>query len=168
MPAGRLARRSDPHDWNRFDNYLKTHQGYLAHWERIGFLLEDALEWRFEEDWSRITIRGRLHFRGGYSIAVDKVLEVRSIRGRCEVRTKYYAYQALRTTPDEEVRRLFRYDNDHQYTREGHPDEHHKHIVDEAGQEHVIWVGRQNWPTLHKVIDELFTLALQLDGTLWQ
>ena len=168
MPGARPGQHGDPHDWNRFDNYLKTHQGYLAYWERAGFLIEDALEWRAEKAESRIMIRGRLHFLGGYTIAVDKILEVRSTRGRREVRTVRYSYQALRTLPDGQVRELFRYDNDHRYVREGHPDEHHMHVFDQAGNEHIIWVGRDNWPTLHRVINELYDLALQLNGGLWQ
>ncbi|MCX2728583.1 hypothetical protein OO015_13920 [Thermomicrobium sp. 4228-Ro] len=64
---------------------MKTHQGYLAFWERRGFLINDALEWRTEEGGNRITLLGRLHFRGGYSLAVDKVFAVRVTRGRREV-----------------------------------------------------------------------------------
>lgn len=183
MPGGRPGRRSEgtprdagiargrrghPHGWNSLDNYLKTHDGYLTYWERVGFLLEDALEWRIEEDEDRIVVRGRLVFLGGYSIAVDKVLGVRFARGRREVRTIRYAYQALRAMPDGQVRELFRYDNDHRYVREGHPDEHHEHVFDSKGRERVIWVGRENWPTLHQVIERLFALALQINDTLWQ
>lgn len=140
MPGGTPGRRGDPHGWNRLDNYLKTHQGYLAYWERWGFLVEDALEWRAEEGGSRITIRGRLHFLGGYSVAVDAVLEVRFTRRRHEVRTVRYAYQALRTLPGGQVRELFRYDNDHRYVRVGHPDEHHKHVFSQTGRERELWV----------------------------
>jgi hypothetical protein len=168
MPGARPRQRGDPHGWNSLDNYMKTHQGYLAYWERRGFLINDALEWRMEEGGSVLTIRGRLHFRGGYSIAVDKVLTVRIARGRCEVQTVRYAYQVLRALPDGQACKLFRYDNDHQYRREGHPDAHHKHVYDRNGNEQVVWVGRENWPTLHKVIDELYELALQLNDTLWQ
>lgn len=168
MPGARPGQHGDPHGWNSLDNYVKTHQGYLAFWERRGFLINDALEWRTEEGGNRITLRGRLHFRGGYSIAVDKVLAVRVARGRREVQTVRYAYQALRELPDGQVRELFRYDNDHQYSREGHLDAHHKHVYDRHGKEQVVWVGRDNWPTLHKVIDELYELALQLNDTLWQ
>lgn len=133
-----------------------------------GFLVEDALEWRAEEGGNRISIRGRLHLPHGYSIAVDKVLEVRVTWRRREVRIVRYAYHALRTFPDAQVRELFRYDNDHRYVREGHPDEHHKHVFDQKGREQVLWVGREHWPTLHKVIDELYGLPLQLNGTLWK
>lgn len=34
MSGARPGERGDPHGWNRFDNYLKTHQGYLAYVER--------------------------------------------------------------------------------------------------------------------------------------
>ena len=55
------------------------------------------------------------------------------------------------------LRQIFRYDNDHIYTRERYPDAFHKHVFSSRTWKEieVVHVGRENSPTLLEVIDEL-------------
>jgi hypothetical protein len=80
---------------------------------------------------------------------------------RHRVRSVVFRYQAQFADPPH--RRIFRYDNGHIYSREGHPDAFHKHIFSnrtwrETSVEHV---GRDQFPTLLEVIDELFDWWVQ-------
>ena len=55
-------------------------------------------------------------------------------------------------------RTIFRYDNFHAYTREGHPDAHHKHLFDLTTWQEIPppeWIGEAHWPHLSDVITEL-------------
>jgi len=55
-----------------------------------------------------------------------------------------------------EDRPIFRYDNAHKYR--GHSDEHHKHCFDPSNWEEIgrpVWVGRDQWPHLDEIIEEL-------------
>lgn len=96
---------------------------------------------------------GDLFCKGGLVIHVDKTLEVDDRR---RVRGRLYRYQAQFVTPP--VREIFRYDNAHVYSKEGHPDAYHKHVFSPFTwkQIDVAHIGRQDWPTLQDVIDELF------------
>ena len=49
---------------------------------------------------------------------------------------------------------IFRYDNSH--PTKGHSDDHHKHELDlETGKETRIWIGRERWPLMSEVFDEI-------------
>jgi hypothetical protein len=56
-----------------------------------------------------------------------------------------------------------RYDNDHTYEREGHPDAFHKHIFSDRTwrETEVVHIGRDSFPTLAEAIDELYQWWLE-------
>lgn len=99
-----------------------------------------------------VRLKGSLFCRGGLVLHVDILLE-RDARDR--VRGLVYRYQAQFSGLP--LRRVFRYDNDHTYTREGHPDAFHKHVFsDRTWREvEVVHIGRDRFPNLLDVIDEL-------------
>lgn len=142
-------RRNDSHGWNALDNYLKIHHGYLDGF-RDYFVLEANLEEQFVTA-DVFEIRGRIRCDRGLFIDVDKTLQVNE---RGQVRTIKYSYHAGMEGPDD--RPIFRYDNAHTYR--GHADEHHKHSRDPSTWEEFgrpIWVGRDQWPHLNDIIEEL-------------
>lgn len=71
------------------------------------------------------------------------------------VETRWYNYYVFIRNH----RNLFRYDNeDPDYMRNGHGDEHHKHEYDpKTGDElsnSPIWISADGWPLFHEVIEE--------------
>jgi len=117
-----------------------------------GFVGEHTLEFSPDGPFE-ISLKGEIACRGNIVIVVNKTLEVLGgSGGNALVGTTVYSYNVL-------VRgfgNVFRYDNCH--TRQGHPDDHHKHEFDwrvnQLGEGNVIWVGADNWPTLGEVIEE--------------
>jgi hypothetical protein len=107
---------------------------------------------------SRVRLRGKLSCYGGLVLHVDIALERDS---RDQVRGVNYRYQAQFAKPP--LRQIFRYDNDHTYAREGHPDAFHKHIFSNRTwrEVEVVHIGRDNFPTLAEVIDELYQWWLE-------
>lgn len=98
-----------------------------------------------------VRIHGDLFCHGGLAIHVDNYYR-RDDRDR--IRGHVFRYHAqFATLP---LQRIFRYDNDHIYTREGHPDAFHKHVFSSRTWKEieVVHVGRENSPTLLEVIDE--------------
>ena len=77
------------------------------------------------------------------------------------VRGVFYRYQAQFADPP--LRQIFRYDNAHIYTHEAHPDAFHKHVFNDRTWKEidVEHVGREKFPTLLEVIDELYDWWLQ-------
>jgi hypothetical protein len=100
-----------------------------------------------------IRIHGDLHCKGGLVIHVDNYLEQDR---RHRVHGVVFRYQAQFADPP--LRRIFRYDNDHIYSREGHPDAFHMHVFSNRSWRNtsVEHIGRHQFPTLLEVIDELF------------
>lgn len=96
---------------------------------------------------------GELICKGGLVIHIDNYLN-RDVHNH--VHGTVYRYQAQFIEPP--LRQIFRYDNDHVYAREGHPDAFHKHIFsDRTWHEiEVQHVGRERFSTLLEVIDELY------------
>jgi hypothetical protein len=141
----------DRHGWNDFQHYLDAHFGSLARFE--DFFLLDASHLAIDEPAEgTITMIGRLFFAHGLFIHVRKILE-RNDRG--QVRTVQYSYHAGVIGKD--ARSILQYDNAHPHP--GHADEHHRHRYD---CQHWIeikppeWIGRERWPTLGDVIEELY------------
>lgn len=120
-----------------------------------GFLLADSLSVRrLRAD--RLLIEGRIQCKGGLFINVEKFLAVRVVGGRRQVRTVRYTYRA--GVEGSQDRPVFRYDNFHAYSREGHPDAHHKHRFDYTTWREIAppeWIGEDKWPHLSDVIEEL-------------
>ena len=143
--------RGDPHGWNALENYLLVHHRYLEIF-RPYFIVDDDLHYGFLAE-DLFEIRGRVRCRDGLFVDVTKTLDVNE---RNQVRTISYSYHA--GIEGRESRSIFRYDNAHRYTREGHRDEHHRHRFDPMTWQEIEppeWIGREGWPHLSDVIDEL-------------
>lgn len=143
---------SSKHDWLDFERYLAIHDRCI---ERAGtyFIEESNLVAPDIIAPEEVRIHGDLVCKGGLIIHVDNYFE--RDRRNC-VRGVEYRYQAQFADPP--LRPIFRYDNGHVYTREGHPDAFHKHVFSnrtsrEIAVEHV---GREQFPTFLEVIDELY------------
>lgn len=143
------------HDWNSLDNYITTHDAQL---KRLGkyFVEEegDCLILRWVDD-QTLHIEGTIWCHGNIFLNVNKTLQVNE---RNQVRTVLYSYHAGVIVKGV-TKNLFRYDNAHEYVREGHSDAHHKHDYDWDTQEQMRapkWIGHDGWPTLDEVLDELY------------
>lgn len=122
-----------------------------------GFVEAETLE--FTNELPRvIQLKGEIACRGNILITVEKSLRVQGdARGdNALVSTSYYTYNASVQGHGN----VLRYDNTHD--RPGHPDRHHKHLMDWAIRDErddpnhqVIWVGVDSWPTLGRVIQEV-------------
>lgn len=96
---------------------------------------------------------GRLACRHGLFVDVDKKLRVNR-RGLAI--TRRYDYHA--GVVGGRNRPVFRCDNAHPHSIEGHPGAHHRHRFDHATWEEVEppeWVGHAPWPHLDEVVGEL-------------
>lgn len=143
------------HGPNRFKAYREIHETVINQFMDSGFVGFETLE--FNPIPKGFLLEGEIACQGEIIITVEKFLEILSgEKDNATVQTVWYAYNAS-------VRNrgtIFRYDNqDDDYLRPGHLDEHHKHLFDwSTGQELAgspSWVGSNNWPTLGDVIQEL-------------
>ena len=145
------------HDWMEIDRYLAVLDACLEKAETY-FVEDSRISIPTLVTPEEVHIRGELICKDGLVIHVDNVLE-RDQRGR--VRGTDFRYQAQFITPP--LRQIFRYDNGHVYTREGHPDAFHKHVFSDRTwrETEVIHIGREHFPTLAEVIDELYQWWLE-------
>lgn len=142
----------DRHGWNSLQNYKTIHEKCLDEC-RAYFVEHDTLQFEVISP-SRIILSGQIFCHGDLVIYVDKTLERNE---RNQVRGLRYSYQAQFVSPP--LRQIFRYDNSHVYVEEGHEDAFHKHQFSYRTWKDIeppIWISRQNWPELSKVIDELY------------
>lgn len=98
-------------------------------------------------------IIGRLSCPHGLFVDVRKILRINPLG---QMRTRQYRYHAGVIGPRD--RPIFRYDNAHPYSIEGHHDAHHRHRFDHVTWEEIEppeWVGRDRWPHLDEVVREL-------------
>ena len=103
----------------------------------------------------RYRIAGRLTCRNGLFVDVKKTLRI-NVLG--QIRTVEYSYHA--GVIGQRNRPIFRYDNAHPYSIEGHADAHHRHRFDHVTWEEIEppeWVGRDRWPHLDEVVRELMS-----------
>lgn len=143
--------RGDPHGWNALQNYLQVHHRYLDDL-RTYFVVGDDLQYEFLAE-DLFEIRGRVRCQHGRFVDVGKTLEINLWR---QVRTIRYSDHA--GLEGREDRPIFRYDNAHRYVRESHEDEHHRHRFDTTNWQELEppeWIGRERWPHLNEVIEEL-------------
>ena len=140
---------ADRHGWNALDHYIGIHDAHLNRFDH--FIETNGVTFTVAGPDS-IRIAGRFSSVGGVYLDVSKILEINT---RNQVRTLKYSNHAGITMPV--LRSIFRYDNAHRYDRAGHADEHHKHVFDSSGQEaaNPTWIGRDQWPTLGEVLEEL-------------
>lgn len=135
------------------DRYFTIHEESLRRLESWA-VISNQLQTIIDAEEGRIFIQGELRCLGDISLFVDTQLLVDSHR---KVRGKSYSYQAQLAEPP--LRPIFRYDNAHQYTLEGHPDAFHKHVWNYRTWEEIeppAWIGRYHWPTLAQVVEEVW------------
>ncbi len=140
------------HGWNSLDHYLTIHHAQL---KRLGefFVEDDCLQIQLTDE-GTLRIEGLIWCKDDIFLDVNKTLEINE---RNQVRTVYYKYHAG-IQLDGETKSIFRYDNAHVYTKEGHADAHHKHCYNHMSGEEIRppeWIGHDRWPTLTEVLEEL-------------
>lgn len=143
------------HQPNRFRSYQAVHSTVISQFQSRDFIGAETL--KFEPTAYGFLLVGEIGCLGKIVISVEKFIEIVSGFGEeSMVRTKWYSYNVF-------IRggyNISRYDNqDDEYVRPGHEDEHHKHIFDwRTGEENPIspvWVGVNAWPTLGEVLQEI-------------
>jgi hypothetical protein len=131
------------------DRYLTIHDATLREFEH--FIERSTISVRDETD--EVLVEGRLYCPGSVYLDVVVVLEMDKRRHVNVLRYTFHAGIAK-----VEDRPIFRYDNAHIYTRERHPDPHHKHRFDVMSGCEIIppeWIGATHQPTLRSVLTEL-------------
>lgn len=132
-----------------FDRFSTLHYATLREFDH--FIEQDSISIRSETN--EVLVAGRL--RCPHSVYLDVVIAfVLDAREHVEVRR--YSYHA--GVADLGDRSIFQYDNAHAYTREGHPDSHHKHRFDPVTGKEITppeWISEENRPTLRSVLAEL-------------
>jgi hypothetical protein len=154
-PGHESQPRANRHGWNSFDNYFSTHDAQL---KRLGeFFVEEQGDCLMPQliDAYTLQIVGTIWCHSNIFLNVNKVLEINE---RNQVRTIRYSYHAG-VIVGGVTKNIFRYDNAHEFTREGHLDAHHKHLYSwETNQQTGApeWIGEAKWPTLSEVLYELY------------
>ncbi len=150
-----MIARTDRHGPIRFKSYREIHETVMNQFVSRDFVKNQTLAFSFFP--YGIRLKGEISCLGGIVVTVDKFLDILNEEETNPlVQTLWYAYNAS-------VRdhgNILRYDNqDDEYLREGHLDEHHKHLFDwRTGQEmgnSPVWIGRQGWLTLGDVLQEI-------------
>jgi len=110
-------------------------------------------------------LEGKIYCAGQIVVTVDKGFGIESLVSYDDpmIKTRWYSYNVSM----QGIGNIFRYDNqDKDYLRPGHQDDHHKHtftclksdfsIIQSTCEDidSLIWIGFQNWPTLGDVIQE--------------
>ena len=132
-----------------FDRYSTIHHSTLREFEH--FVEENAVSILTNTD--EVLVEGRLYCAGSVYLDVVIVLSIDSRRYLDVLRYTFHAGIAKA-----EDRPIFRYDDAHVYTREGHSDSHHKHRFDVMTGIEIVppeWIGAANQPTLRSVLTEL-------------
>ncbi|MCA9876209.1 MAG: hypothetical protein KC442_00445 [Thermomicrobiales bacterium] len=149
---------ADKHGWYELHNYLFLHSLHLQRFVEEGFIVQNALSHGSSYDprgnLIELMITGRITCQHRLFLDVEEEFEFSERSGRVWVRVNGCKYHAgiLGHPP----RTIFRYDTAHPYA--GHPDNYHKHLFDHETWREIgtpIWIGRQQWPSLAEVIDEL-------------
>ncbi len=143
------------HQPNKYGSYVEIHTTVMEKFRAQGFIGSDNL--LFESFLLEgFRLRGQIACLGGIVITVDKFIEILEHQGSYGlVQTKWYTYNvSLRGGNN-----IFRYDNqDKDYLRPGHQDEHHKHVFNPWNGCEIPnspeWIGLENWPTLGEIIKE--------------
>ncbi len=145
------------HGWMRLDRYLAIHQSCMDQVEDY-FVVDHDLQAPSFVSLSQVRFTGVIPCHDGIEIHVDQILERDSTD---RVRPSFYRYHVQFRVPVDieplapRVVNILRYDNAHPYP--DHPDPFHKHLFTSvgkpAGVEHI---GREHFPTLRNVIDEVF------------
>lgn len=147
----------EPQGWIDMDRYLATQERALESTSTFFVDTPSAVRAEFLFN-GTLRIHGDLLCRGGLLLHVDKYFDI----GRSN-RIQGYRYRYHAQFAKQPLREIFRYDNGHTYEREGHPDAFHKHVFsDRTWREiEVVHIGREHFPTLAEVIDELYQWWLE-------
>lgn len=149
------------HSPNLLRSYLEIHDTVLAGYIREGdFVGKEDVEVVPYSSRSRpgFLFKGEVGCIGEIVISMEKFLEITKdgpTPGNPWVETRWYNYHVFIRN----WRSIFRYDNqDPEYMRSGHGDEHHKHMYNlDTGDEvngSPIWIGANCWPHMHEIIEE--------------
>jgi hypothetical protein len=144
----------------RVDRYLTVHDATLREFEH--FIEQSTISVLDETD--EVLVEGRLYCPNSVYLDVVVVLEMDKRRYVNVLRYTFHAGIAKA-----EDRSIFRYDNAHVYTREGHPDPHHKHRFDIVTGNEIVppeWIGAANQPTLRSVLAELEQWCIEVGESL--
>lgn len=137
------------HDWQDIDRYFAIHENSLEQVEEY-FIVAHDVRHPTVLDRTQVQFRGTLKCLGHIEIHLNLWLD-RDSSDR--VRGRQFAYHAQISKP--RVVNILRYDNAAHYP--DHPDTFHKHLFDAVGKQVGIeHIGRQDFPTLRNVIDEVF------------
>jgi len=141
----------DPLAWITLERYFTLYFSSLIEFDHFIVRVDVSIS---QSRVGTVRLEGRIDCVGRTYLDIRDDLETNSVGQTRSTGCKYHAGIAL--APD---RGVFRYDDAHGYDRAGHPDDFHKHVFDEAGRElpDPVWIGRDNWPTLREVLEELET-----------
>ncbi len=149
------------HGPNSFRSYLEIHDAVLGRYIGKGdFVSEEETEVApySSRDRPGFLLECEVGCLGEIVIYVRKFLEILGegpAPRNPSIETRWYSYHVYIRN----WRSVFRYDNeDPEYMRGGHQDEHHKHVYDLKTGDEVSgspkWIGADNWPHFHEVIEE--------------
>lgn len=146
------------HGWIRLDRYLEIHQTCMDDIADYFVVGHNVQQMPALVSSNQVRFSGVISCYAGIEIHVDQILE-RDDRNR--VRALFFRYHAqLRvpaatSPPTPRIIYILRYDNAHHFRE--HPDAFHKHLFTLHGEPaSVQHVGREHFPTLRNVIDEVF------------
>ena len=149
-----MKRATDSHSPTRFKTYRQTHDSVFNKFIDRGFVSDSTLE--FCPYPNAFRLAGEIACLGEILIQVDKFLDIlEGCNDDAIVCTRWYAYNVS----IKNYGNVFRYDNqDPDYLRDGHLDEHHKHLFDWRLNVECLdspkWIGESGWLTLGQVIEE--------------
>ena len=147
----------EPRGWIDLNRYLAGEERVLENASTFFIDDPDAVRAEFMFD-GTLRIHGDLLCSGGLLLHVDKYFDFGDGNRIQGYRYRYHAQFAKLP-----LRQIVRYDNDHLYAREGYPDAFHKHVFSNRTwrEVEVVHIGRDNFPTLAEVIDELYQWWLE-------
>lgn len=150
------------HGPNRWSRYREIHQTCMMQFKSSKYShFVDCDSLTFSEDTEKgILLSGEIACLGKILIRAEKSLRtLECLNGDRIVQTVWYAYNAS----VQDHGNILRYDNqDQDWYRPGHLDEHHKHLFDwQSGHEiDIQWIGKCKWPTLGDLIHEVYVWYL--------
>jgi len=146
-------------NWQALNDYLHVQE---RHWEDWSFFIEQNTIVPIVGTWE-LTLSGSLMCQKGIILDVLKVLD---INDQHQVLGLDYSYHARISGRNDQP--IFRYDNSHVHAELMHPDAFHKHIFSPfTGRELAIeWIGRDYWPFMHEIIEELYIWLLHHEAYL--
>lgn len=153
-----IAKRTDPHRWQTFEQYRIVHDARLEEHPFIDRSKPDTLVFEEIEDRGVVVIHlyGEVYCRGSVVLEVEKWFETRVTSGRVQVRGVRYRYIGYTRSKG----LLLKYHNVHE-----DPNEYIHRIYDPVtGEEQSEQLSRTQFPVFTEVLDEL-ALLMDLSNT---